>query len=230
MTHEILNLSLCLAAAWAAGSLIGFERSYHGRAAGVRTHALVSLGAATVMMVAWAPALAPGLFPGDTPRLDPSRLAQGVMTGVGFIGAGVIFKEGVSVQGLTTAACLWATSAIGLLFGLGLFAPGALVTLAVLVTLIGLRWLESVLPTQVYALGVLRFHAGVAPDEARLREMLSDQGVGMDDVSHALLQEGEVFEFRGNLRTRHRGGLAKLAQHLRDLPGLREFEIQRISK
>jgi putative Mg2+ transporter-C (MgtC) family protein len=85
------------------------------------------------------------------------------MTGVGFLGAGVIFKEGVSVQGLTTAACLWATSAIGLLFGQGLIETGVMVTAAVLVTLVVFRWLEDVLPERIYAAATFRFHAGVAP-------------------------------------------------------------------
>ncbi len=73
------------------------ERSHHGRAAGFRTHALVALASAAAVMVSLAPSFTANVFPGGAPRLDPTRLAQGVMTGVGFLGAGVIFKEGVNV-------------------------------------------------------------------------------------------------------------------------------------
>ena len=106
----LLHLSVALV----AGALIGIERSYHGRPAGFRTHALVCLASSLLMMVTlyqwkWLPGV-----PMDTVRTDPTRMAQGIMTGIGFLGAGVIFKEGVTVRGLTTAASIWVTAAIGI--------------------------------------------------------------------------------------------------------------------
>ncbi|MBS0410428.1 MAG: MgtC/SapB family protein [Proteobacteria bacterium] len=218
-----------MCAAWAAGSLIGLERSHNGRAAGFRTHAIVALAAAASMILTFEPQLVPGSLLGQA-RLDPGRIAQGVMTGVGFLGAGVIFKEGVSVQGLTTAAAIWATSAIGLLMGVGLIWPGALVTAAVLVTLILFRWLEGVIPESAYALVVLRFQAGAAPDEAILREHLKALDVTITGVSYGLQRDGEIFEYRGMLQTRARHGLSNVASHLRDTQGLAEFQLSRISK
>ena len=76
MASIYVEVALQLGAAWAAGGLIGFERTYHGRAAGFRTHALVCLGGAAAMMIALAPTFAAGVWPGDAPRLDPTRLAQ----------------------------------------------------------------------------------------------------------------------------------------------------------
>jgi putative Mg2+ transporter-C (MgtC) family protein len=209
-----------LAWAWAAGSLIGLERSHNGRAAGFRTHALVALAAAAVMTLSFQPVQIAGAFP----------LAQGVMTGVGFLGAGVIFKEGVSVQGLTTAACLWATSAIGLLFGQGLIEAGQMVTVAVLVTLVVFRWLENILPERVYAAATFRFHAGVAPTEDGLRDLLGRHKITLSDISYGLLDGGEVFEFRASLQTSRRSGLTALAATLRTTDGLSEFQLLRISK
>ena len=217
-------------AAWLAGGMIGLERSYHGRAAGFRTLSLVSLASAAVMMIALAPKLVPGMFPVDVDGLDPTRMAQGVMTGVGFLGAGVIFKEGVNVQGLTTAATVWATAALGLLFGLGEFLPGVLGTLAVLVTLIVMRWLEAWLPSQVYASSVFRFRADAAPTEAVLRALLASQGVSLSELSYARSHDGAIFEFQGNLRAAKSQALHDLAVHLRALDGLAEFQLQRISK
>lgn len=209
-----------LALAWAAGSLIGLERSHNGRAAGFRTHALVALAAASVMTLSLQPVQIAGAFP----------LAQGVMTGVGFLGAGVIFKEGVSVQGLTTAACLWATSAIGLLFGQGLMEVGLAVTAAVLVTLVVFRWLEDILPERIYAAAIFRFHAGVAPTEEDLKDLLKRHDVTLSDASYALLEGGDVFEFRAGLQTKRRTGLSQLAATLKATDGLCEFQLMRISK
>lgn len=223
------EIAINLCAAWAAGSLVGMERSHNGRAAGFRTHAIVALAAAAAMIVTFEPQMVPASLLGRM-RLDPGRIAQGVMTGVGFLGAGVIFKEGVSIQGLTTAAALWATSAIGLLMGLGLYWPGVMVTTAVLTTLVLFRWLEAVMPQQTYALMVLRYQAGLAPAEAALIEELTRLGVTLSGLSYGLRNDGETFEFHGMAQTDQRDGLAKLAAWLRNTKGLTEFELSRISK
>ena len=230
MAAIYLEISAELGGAWAAGALIGAERGYHGRAAGLRTHALVGLAAAAAVMVCLAPTFTPGLFPGGSPRLDPTRLAQGVMTGVGFLGAGVIFKEGVNVQGLTTAASVWATAAIGLLFGVGAFLPAGLATAGVLVTLLVLRWVEGCLPMQVYAWSVFRFRADDAPDKAGLEEFLASLGVSLRELSYARSHDGAILEFSGNLVGQRSQAFDDLATKLRGLAGLVEFELSRISK
>jgi putative Mg2+ transporter-C (MgtC) family protein len=224
------QISIDLGAAWAAGALIGAERGFHGRSAGIRTHALVSLAAAAAVMVSLAPTFTPGVFPGGAPRLDPTRLAQGVMTGVGFLGAGVIFKEGVNVQGLTTAAAVWATAAIGLLFGLGAFIPGSLATIDVIATLLILRWLEDLVPSQVYAWSVFRFRSADAPDKGGLQALLEAKGVSFRELSYGRSSQGALLEFSGNLMAREDRAFDELAAHLRTLPGLVEFELSRIGK
>jgi putative Mg2+ transporter-C (MgtC) family protein len=230
MAAIYLEITQELGAAWGAGALIGAERSFHGRSAGFRTHALVGLAAAGSVMVSLAPTFSPHLFPGDTLRLDPTRLAQGVMTGVGFLGAGVIFKEGINVQGLTTAASVWATAAIGLLFGVGAFAPGAMTTAAVLITLLLLRWFESALPSRIYAWSVFRFRAADAPDRAGLQTLVACEGVSLQELSYARSHDGAILEFSGSLVARREAAFDGLAARLRELPGLAEFELSRISK
>lgn len=105
------------------GGIIGFERSAHGRPAGFRTHLLVCVASVLIMIVSEYYHYLSFM---DTSyiRVDPARLAAGAITGVGFLGAGVIIKTGVNVQGLTTAACLWIVSAIGLSIGSGLYTAG----------------------------------------------------------------------------------------------------------
>lgn len=227
MSPPFASIALNLTAGWAAGALMGAERTYNGRAAGLRTHALVGLAAAAAMVTAMgAPHLAADVFPAG----DATRVTQGVLTGVGFLGAGVIFKEGVSVQGLTTAACIWTTAATGLLFGAGLFWPGVWVTLAVLITLILFRWLEGVVPGPVYALGVFRFETAHAPGEDVLCGMLGSRHVRLFDVSIGRVSGGAVVEYRGNLRIRRPYRLADVAEKMNGIPGLIEFDFSRIGK
>ncbi|HEX3887972.1 MAG TPA: MgtC/SapB family protein [Phenylobacterium sp.] len=213
MTQTYAQIALELGAAWIAGGLIGAERSYHGRAAGFRTHALVALAAAAAMLVTRAP-----------------QMAQGVVTGIGFLGAGVIFKEGVNVQGLTTAASVWAIAAVGLLFGVGEFAAGAMATGGVLATLVALRWIEDAIPSQVYAWAVLRFRAEAAPDHVEVRALLAGFGVSLRDVSYALSQDGAAMAFSGNIVARSDRAFDELAGHLRAHQGVTGFELSRISK
>src|SRR5256712_8949593 len=123
MGHELLVVLLRIAAALLAGALIGFERTLHGRPAGFRTHALVCLASCLLMLVTVYQAQWMVVVPLDAIKTDPTRMAQGIMTGIGFLGAGVIFKEGLTVRGLTTAASIWMTAAIGILLGIGFTSP-----------------------------------------------------------------------------------------------------------
>lgn len=230
MVSPLASIAMSLGSAWAAGGVVGLERSYHGRAAGFRTHALVALSAAAVMIITRQPQLISGASTSSVSRLDPTHIAQGVMTGVGFLGAGVIFKEGVSVQGLTTAASIWATAAAGVLFGLALYPAGAMTTAAILSSLIVFRWIESILPGHVYAQVVLRFHADAAPDEDGLRALLGAHQVSYQDMSYRLAEGGVIYEFNGTMKTQRREAFPELAQRLRTAPSLVEYELTRISK
>ena len=97
------------------GAAIGLERDIHGRAAGLRTNMLVSLGAAIFTIVSEGVALSFSGKIGDTVlRADPGRIAAQIVTGIGFIGAGAVIKSGFSIRGLTTAACIWVSAAVGM--------------------------------------------------------------------------------------------------------------------
>jgi len=132
------------------GGLIGMERTIHGRPAGFRTHALVCLASALLMMAAvyqgrWMSTNVVG-----TVTIDPTRTAQGIMTGIGFLGAGVIFKEGLTVRGLTTAASIWVTAAIGIQVGIGFYFVAVLGAAATLVVLALFLALERRMPAELY--------------------------------------------------------------------------------
>src|SRR6266436_282464 len=135
VTSEELVILVRVLAAVVVGALIGFERTFHGRPAGFRTHALVCIASSLLMLVTVYQSEWMTVVPVDAIRTDPTRMAQGIMTGIGFLGAGVIFKEGLSIRGLTTAASIWVTAAIGILVGIGFYVPaivGTIATLAIL--------------------------------------------------------------------------------------------------
>jgi putative Mg2+ transporter-C (MgtC) family protein len=231
MVPQVLVILPELGAAWICGMAVGLERSVNGRAAGFRTHALVSLASATVMLAARAPSFLPNLFPASAPAmLDPTHLLQGVMTGVGFLGAGVIFKQGASIQGLTTAASIWATAAFGAMFGLGLWSAGAAAAVGVLTTLTLLRFIEARLAVNTYAVAAFRYRADEAPTEAELLQRLSAHSVRFDELSYALLEDGTVLEYSGVVRTRRDESLGTMARSLVSTPGLVGYSLTRISK
>lgn len=218
------QFALHLLAAVGAGAAIGLERSIHGRPAGFRTHALVCMAGCLLMLLAVHEA---EWFPGarDSVRIDPTRMAQGIMTGIGFLGAGVIFKEGLSVRGLTTAASIWMTSAIGVLMGTGLYVEGAIATTATLGVLSGFRFIEEALPAQLYAHHRIRFDREEVPAEPVLMGLLHDQGFEVFGVSYRLTDEGKHFEYRMTLRTSDARNYARLARALSGLAQVREFHI-----
>ncbi len=225
MSPEYLEIVLVIGGALLAGSLIGLERSYHGRPAGFRTHALVCTSSAILMLVTayqwnWLAGV-----PLETLRTDPTRMAQGIMTGIGFLGAGVIFKEGVTVRGLTTAASIWATAAIGVLYGVGFYFPAVLSTVIVLGVLALFRRLEDRIPSQLYAHHVLRFARDKVPSEAELRRLLDENGFSVREMSYALIAGGAEFEYRSVIVTRKRANLERLVERLRTMEDLLEFRL-----
>ena len=130
------------------GLVVGYERTYQGRAAGMRTYGLVCMASAAVTATFSAPALWYGGHGGSTFSPDPSHAVQGILTGIGFLGAGVIMREGLSIRGLTTAASIWSSSAIGVLVGVGFYAAAILLTLLSTVCMIWVHKLEQWLPSR----------------------------------------------------------------------------------
>lgn len=208
-----------------AGGAIGLERSFHGRPAGFRTHTLVCVASSLLMLVTlyqwqWLPGI-----PMDTIRTDPTRMAQGIMTGIGFLGAGVIFKEGLSVRGLTTAASIWMTAAIGILLGVGFYLPAFVATLITLGTLSTFRWIEHRMPSQSYAHHQLCFDRADALSEDAVRSLLGAYGFSVANMSYRITGGGDRFEYRMVIRTADRNNTARLAHALRELPAVREFKL-----
>ena len=146
MNQLNMELILPIAGAVIAGAIIGAEREYRASPAGFRTHILVSLSSALLMLAAVHQVQWLSDTPSDIIRIDPVRMAHGVLTGIGFLCGGVIFREGLNVRGLTTAASLWSTATLGILFGVGFYGLAIAGTIATLLVLSAVTISEALLP------------------------------------------------------------------------------------
>jgi len=207
------------------GGLIGMERTLHGRPAGFRTHALVCLTSALLMIAMTYQARWLGEIAADAISAASSRMAQGIMTGIGFLGAGVIFKEGLTVRGLTTAASIWVTAAIGILVGIGfhfLAVLGAAAALAVLALFLAI---ERRMPAEFYMYHEVCFSGEAVISEDELRRMIASYGFAVTHLTHRMRDRGKQFEYRMTLHGRDPKNADALSGHLRTLPGVIEFRI-----
>src|SRR3954453_19387252 len=176
MGHDDLVIVGGVAGRLAIGAIIGLERSFHCRPAGFRTHALVCIASALLMIVTvyqnrWMTVMEP-----DAIRTAPPRMAQGIMTGIGFLGAGVIFKEGLTVRGLTPAASIWVTAAIGILVGIGFWFAALVGAAATLIVLAVFRVIETHIPSEFYAHHMLRFARDHVIGEVEIYKLIHDHG------------------------------------------------------
>ncbi|MCB1888718.1 MAG: MgtC/SapB family protein [Rhodocyclaceae bacterium] len=199
------TLGRVLAAA-VLGGLIGLERDKHGRAAGLRTHLLVSLGAAVFTILS---AKIPGRADGLGFVADPGRIAAQVVTGIGFLGAGVILKTGRDVRGLTTAACLWTAAAVGMAAGAGQHGVGVVTTVVALLALILLKLVEH-----RYAKDSYRHLVVVTPLDVTASQVIDIvRAQGMKVLSCEIRRDFETAraETRLAVRLYHRGVTDKAA-------------------
>jgi putative Mg2+ transporter-C (MgtC) family protein len=221
-----LQLIIPILGALIAGGAIGFEREYRSRPAGLRTHMLVALASALLMLGAvhqihWLEGASDQVV-----RIDPVRMAHGILTGVGFLCGGVIFQQGVSVHGLTTAAALWITSAIGTLFGVGLYELAVGGTVLTVVILSGARWLDRHMPQKNFAEIIVRSRRGAVIDEAEMRRLLKAFDLEGGRVRQTLARDGTVLELSGPFSGRGVLRLDALSSALRDDSRVLEFDIQ----
>jgi putative Mg2+ transporter-C (MgtC) family protein len=224
INEPYLTIVSHLLVALVAGALIGYERSFQGRPAGFRTHTLVCMASSLLMLLtvfqsSWFQASA------EVVRIDPTRMAQGIMTGIGFLGAGVIVKEGASVRGLTTAASIWITAAIGILAGVGFYFPVVIVTALTLGTLSMFRWIEARMPVLFYVRHTVRFPLSRAMDETAYRDFLVEHGFSTAVVSYRVNNAEGYLEYEMVLKSRDAGAERRLAVAIGKQPDVLEFTL-----
>lgn len=187
------DLAFPILGAIAAGAIIGAEREYRASPAGFRTHILVSLSCALLMLAAVHQVRWLSDTPSEIIRIDPVRMAHGVLTGIGFLCGGVIFREGFGVRGLTTAASLWMTASLGILFGVGFYALAITGTVATVCVLAAVSASETILPQRRYANVKVRFLRTASVSQKDFQERLSRAGLRVTTVQ--LRMESDSMEF-----------------------------------
>jgi putative Mg2+ transporter-C (MgtC) family protein len=166
-----------------------------------------------------------GVVPIGMIRADPMRIAQGIMTGIGFLGAGAILKEGLTIRGLTTAASIWITAAIGVLAGIGFYFPLVVSVILTLGVLSVFRWIESRMPAEAYYHFDVRFERASDMTEAALRVLVEQHGFSLANLSYRLEAEGRVRRNTMVLRSLHRSRVSQLAQTLDQNEAVLEYRI-----
>jgi putative Mg2+ transporter-C (MgtC) family protein len=207
------------------GGMVGFERELHGRLAGVRTYLILSLGTALLMVLSEHLLLGhQGRFPGLTLTGDPGRIAGQAITGIGFLGAGVIIRYKDTIRGLTTAACVWLVCSVGLAVGAGFYVLGVTVTVLTVVALVGLKagerrirkdWFEEL---QVVS-------ADLPGQINRMEDLIVRRGLHI--ITYGLSRDTEHRELKATFQLKVRAvqPQREILQDLLDLEGVRTVNL-----
>lgn len=221
-------IGLNLVGALLLGMLVGYERSYNGRAAGMRLYGLVCMASTALTVFVGLPAFWYGGTAGAIAP-DPTRVVQGVVTGIGFLGAGVIMKDGLSISGLTTAASIWAAAAIGVLLGVGFYAAALLMALLCTVSMSLLHRLEERLPGRATFEACLSFSGAGGPptfDELSAQAEARGYRVLRDSLRINFADSRPVWRFCVVALDRSRAASpVMLAQELATSDGVASFSI-----
>jgi putative Mg2+ transporter-C (MgtC) family protein len=185
-----------MAAAMVLGWIVGYERYFSGRAAGSQVYCLVSTTSCAITLMAGCPRL---WYWGSVHEIaagDPTRVVNAIMTGIGFLGAGIIVQSGLNVRGLTTAASIWGSAAIGILVGVGFYTAAAGLTALFVISLALLPRLEHRLPAQATIVATVRFREGYQPRPALIRRYLERRGLRIPPESVNISFDRGRFELR----------------------------------
>jgi len=205
------------------GGIIGFERQTHGRAAGFRTQLLVCVACVLLMIISEG-YYAKSAITSEFTRIDPTRIAAGAMTGVGFLGAGVILKTGLSIQGLTTAACIWIVSAIGLAIGSGQYLAGIAGFVITFFSLWGLRILETRMPRLTYR--YVTIVTDWEGDEHTVTAPFGRKGSEIVKMDYKIdpIEKEKTFIF--TVATKDAGSVGEVVGEVTRLNGVRRLEVK----
>jgi putative Mg2+ transporter-C (MgtC) family protein len=214
-----------IAGALFAGGAIGIERTVHGRAAGFRTYALVCMGSAIAMTVTTYPQPWIGTYGISTVAAEPTRIMQGILTGIGFLGAGVIVKEGFSVRGLTTAASIWTTAAIGILIGMRYYIESVAAVLLVLGTLSTFRWIEDRMAQETYARVALTLRLPQSLAQADILALVAQAGLRAVQISYGFDKTSAQYEYELVVASFDPASLSRLAALLEAQAGIAACRI-----
>ena len=210
------------------GSLVGYERTYRSRAAGMRTLGLVCMGSAALTVVCGYPYLWYGGHFSAAQVDGTTRVIQGIVTGIGFLGAGVIMKDGAQISGLTTAATIWVVAAVGILVGVGLYPAAIVLALtSTAFTMWGSK-LEVRLPSQTALIVTLKFANDAPIVQDDIAKVLKQHGYIMARNTIAITGQNNSREWRFvaiGSNKRRAVSIPVLVGHIETLPGMQQFQL-----
>jgi putative Mg2+ transporter-C (MgtC) family protein len=213
------------------GGLIGFEREYHGRPAGLRTHILVCLS--STLVIAASRRLPPDFV--QSPDLvkvvmDPNRLGAGIMTGIGFLGAASVIRAGDIVRGITTGATVWSVAGLGVVVGQGEYALAILGSGVVLIVLSGFDRLSRHIAPVIYRRVVVRGEKSQLPElSVIVARILEQNDIRVQDLSGTRGHDEEPFELVFHIRCRNAMQAPEMLELIADQKGVRSVEWSQIS-
>lgn len=208
------------------GLLLGYERSYHGRAAGMRTYSLVCLASAGLTVIVGYSELWYGGH--GSMAVNAAPIIQGIITGVGFLGAGVIIKEGYSISGLTTAASIWSAAAVGVLVGVGFYVSAMLLTVLSASVMMWISKLETWLPSRHSIALTLSFQQDYKPCENELAELMLRVGyeISQGSLTINFAQGKQEWHFSAVALLKHdRHSIPDISQQVSKVDGMESFHI-----
>lgn len=206
------------------GGIIGFERQTHGRAAGFRTQLLVCVSCVLLMIISESYYTRGSMINPEYSRIDPTRIAAGAMTGIGFLGAGVILKTGLSVQGLTTAACIWIVSAIGLAIGAGQYVASIAGFVITVFSLWVLRNLEAKMPRLVYK--YITLVTDEAGEETSISSFFKNRGFEIIKMDYDIEFSRKEKTFIFTIAAEDGISMKDVADHVTELKFVKRLEIK----
>jgi len=210
-----VDLSLRLIVAAGLGLAIGFEREIHGHPAGLRTHMLVALGSALFTVLS----IRGFLGEAGTAPVDPTRIAAQIVSGIGFLGAGAILKDGIVIRGLTTAASLWATSAVGMAAGAGEYVIGLVAAAVILVSL----WPINAIADRLHGSGLPELKLRLAMDRVDLlgqvSELLILHKLEIGEIATQRLSKNN-YQADLAIRGRNPGAISQAMDEIARIPGI----------
>lgn len=218
-----LDLVLRIVVGTALGGIIGYERDIHGRPAGLRTHAVVALASATFMVVSTHFVYFQEYKAGDLVEVDSSRIAASVVSGIGFLAGGAILRNGLTVQGLTTAAGLWLVAAIGLCAGGGMYIEAVAVTIIGVATLVFLRRFEDKDDRIRRRLSLTVQEGAITPEQLLHRLRTRDVLAALEGWSKD--KTGSVRQLTLSVRLSRLDGEQTLASLLEAEPGILRMQL-----
>lgn len=216
--YAIVILKLLMA--MVIGGIVGYERENLSRPAGIRTHAIVCIGAALIQMVS----LDFGLMSGAL-TYDPFRLGAQVISGIGFLGAGTIIKEGPSVKGLTTAASIWTVACIGLSIGSGLYFEAAIAALFLMIALRALKILENRLVKNKNAMVLEVLTANIGRNISRITCILDEKQVEVLAMSTDYLDR-EMVKIDFLMESKKGIPISEILAELSDIAGIKDVKYK----